>query len=85
MASNADITVRFGKRLASLRKERGLTQDQFAAKSGLNRTYLSDVERGARNVSLRNIEVISITLGMSLAELMRGVSESRRMSLSPEV
>ena len=73
MVANPDIAARFGRRLASLRKERGLTQDEFAARSGLNRTYISDVERGHRNISLRNIEVVAKTLKVTLSELMDGL------------
>lgn len=73
MSHHPDIAVRFGRRLKELRNDRGVTQEEFAARSGLNRTYLSDVERGVRNISLYNIEVIAKTLAVSLAELMDGL------------
>ena len=73
MAEHKDIAARFGRRVKTLRDARRITQEEFAARSGLNRTYLSDVERGARNISLYNIEVIAKTLSISLSELMDGL------------
>ncbi|HZT81744.1 MAG TPA: helix-turn-helix transcriptional regulator [Gemmataceae bacterium] len=64
---------RFGDRLRQLRKKVGLSQEAFAAKCGLDRTYISGIERGRRNVSLRNIEVIARTLGVSISELTKGL------------
>lgn len=65
-----DILARFGKRVRSLRTTAGLSQEAFAAKCGLDRTYVGGIERGERNVALRNIEVIARTLGVSLSVLM---------------
>ncbi len=52
---NADIKVRFGRRLKDLRLERGLSQEDLALRAGLHRTYVSSAERGERNVSLVNL------------------------------
>jgi transcriptional regulator with XRE-family HTH domain len=68
-----DIAERFGNRLRRLRKESGLSQEAFADKCGLDRTYISGIERGKRNVSLRNIEVIARTLGVSISKLTDGL------------
>lgn len=73
MAKREDILVRFGKRVRALRKDRGFSQEGFAAECGLDRTYMGGIERGERNLALRNIELISKTLGISLAELMQGL------------
>lgn len=69
----ADILERFGQRVRELRKESGYSQESFAAACGLDRTYIGGIERGERNVALRNIEAIAQTLGLTLAELMDGV------------
>ena len=71
MMEKGDILLRFGERLRTLRKERGLSQEAFAGLCGLDRTYIGGIERGERNVSLRNIEVIAKALGLSVSELMR--------------
>ena len=68
-----DILVRFGKRVRELRHTLGVSQEALADICGLDRTYVSGIERGTRNVSLRNIEVISHGLEVSLSELMDGL------------
>jgi len=73
MKEPPDILARFGRRLRDLRKARGFSQEDFAAECGLDRTYISGIERGRRNVSLRNIDLIAKTLGISLSELFRGL------------
>lgn len=73
MGRNADILRRFGDRVRKLRKQAGFSQEAFAAECGLDRTYVGGVERGERNVSLRNIEVIASGLGISISELMSGI------------
>lgn len=73
MSRGADIAVRFGLRVRELRKTKDLSQEAFAAKCGLDRTYISGIERGRRNVSLRNIEVIAKALGISISELTKGL------------
>jgi transcriptional regulator with XRE-family HTH domain len=73
MPRNTDIAQRFGDRLRQLRKKVGLSQEAFAVKCGLDRTYISGIERGRRNVSLRNIEVIARALGISISELTKGL------------
>ena len=67
------ILTRFGERVRSLRKERGISQEKFAELCGLDRTYISGIERGTRNVSLINIETISHALGISKSDLFKGI------------
>lgn len=64
------ILVRFGKRVKELRVEKNLTQDQFAQLCGLHKNYIGMIERGERNPSLINIDVIARGLEISLSELM---------------
>lgn len=65
-----DIRVRFGKRVKELRRKHGWTQVEFAEKLGLDRSYIADIERGNRNVSLLNIEVIANGFGLSPSQLL---------------
>jgi transcriptional regulator with XRE-family HTH domain len=69
MVDRVSVTEKFGQRLRTLRKERGLTQEELAELSGLDRTYISGIERGRRNVALRNIEVLAQALDVSICEL----------------
>ena len=66
-----NILQKFGDRVRELRRSQGLSQEAFANKCGLDRTYISGIERGNRNVSLRNIEVIAKSLRVSISELTR--------------
>jgi transcriptional regulator with XRE-family HTH domain len=66
-----EILLQFGHRVRELRKEKGLSQEAFASLCGLDRTYISGIERGVRNVSLVNIQLIAIAFGISLSQLMR--------------
>jgi len=69
MADNISVTKKFGQRIRTLRRERGLTQEALAELSGLDRTYISGIERGIRNVALRNIEALAQALNISMSEL----------------
>lgn len=73
MAKTADILERFGERVRQLRKERGLSQEAFAAECGLDRTYMGGIERGERNVALRNIERIARALRIPISELTKAL------------
>ena len=64
-----NIKTSFGARVRQLRTERGLTQEEFADLVGLDRTYISGIERGVRNVGLLNIERIAKGLGVALHDL----------------
>lgn len=68
-----DIRARFGLRLRNLRKKKGLTQVELADYLGLRRTYVSDLERGKRNVSLLTMEVIARGFKLSVSQLLRGL------------
>ena len=73
MGQAQTIQEQFGLRVRELRRAEGLSQEAFADQCGLDRTYIGGIERGERNVSLRNIAVIANSLGITLAELMQGV------------
>ncbi len=73
MGKRADILERFGQRVRELRKEQGYSQEGFGAACGLDRTYIGGIERGERNVALRNIEAIAQALGLTLADLLAGL------------
>lgn len=64
-----DICERFGLAVRSRREALGLTQEAFADRAGIHRTYLSDIERGVRNVSLVNVERVALALELKISEL----------------
>ena len=63
------LKKQFGKRIQKFRKETGLSQEKFALKIEMDRTYFASVESGKRNVSLENIKKIADGLGVSLSKL----------------
>lgn len=72
MKRESDITKRFGNRVKELRLKKGITsQIDLANKAGLDRTYIGGIERGERNVALRNIEKIARALDVALDELFK--------------
>ncbi len=71
-----DIRLRFGVAVKNRRSELNISQEVFAERAGLHRTYVSDLERGKRNVSLENIEKLAKALDLSLSELMKRVDAS---------
>src|SRR5262245_7444012 len=56
----------FANSVKRWRNHRGLTQEELAERADLHRTYISDVERGARNLSLESIDKLAKALGISL-------------------
>lgn len=63
------IHEKFGQAVATLRKEKGYSQERFAFEAGIARKYMSDIENGKRNVSLDVISRIADKLEIPLSEL----------------
>jgi transcriptional regulator with XRE-family HTH domain len=63
-----NLCQRFGQAVRERRLELGLTQEQLAHESGLNRSYITDVERGARNLALANVARLVHALDMTIPE-----------------
>lgn len=61
-----DIKSLVGKRIKELRNQLGISQEELADIAGLDRTYITSVERGKRNISIVNLEKLSSALGVSL-------------------
>ena len=71
MRKNENILLTFGKRVRQLRIQKNMTQEQFAQKCDLHKNYIGMIERGERNPSLINIEIIACTFEISLSELLK--------------
>ena len=59
------------RNLRAIRAARGLSQEDVALEAGLHRTFVAHVERGARNISIDNIEKLAVALGVQASELLR--------------
>jgi transcriptional regulator with XRE-family HTH domain len=73
MRKRDPILCSFGQSLAKHRRARELSQEALAERADLDRTYLSDIERGVRNPGIRNVVLIAKALGVSASDLLKGV------------
>lgn len=73
MTGKDDLLREFGARVRERRKERGLSQEELAHKSGMHRTYVSSVERGERNIALVNIVALAAALRVDAGDLVAGL------------
>lgn len=65
-----EVLKYFGKNIKKIRLSQEISQEELALKADLDRTYISGIERGLRNVSLINIFKISRALDVTASELM---------------
>jgi transcriptional regulator with XRE-family HTH domain len=74
---SSDICARLGTRIRELRKAQGWTQFEMAERTGIDRSYLAEVETGKIEICLRNLELVALTFGLELHQLMRFTSSNR--------
>lgn len=67
----------FGEAVRRLRRKTEPSQEKFAARAGISRTYMSEIERGVTNVSLDTIDRVAKGLGLTITELFREVEAER--------
>lgn len=63
----------FGARLQEIRKSKGISQEKLAEMSGLHRTYISSLERGARNPTITTLQSLAIALNVKISFLLEGI------------
>ena len=68
-----EIAEILGIRLRELRSKAGISQEKFALKIGMDRTYYASVEAGKRNISLKNLKKIADGFGISLSDMFRDI------------
>jgi transcriptional regulator with XRE-family HTH domain len=66
-----DIRKRLGSNLKRLRHEQGWSQEEFADRAGIHRTYVSDIERAARNPTITVVEKLAKPLKVSASALLQ--------------
>ena len=74
-----DFLLRFGSALKSLRNELGISQEELAGRANLHRTYISDIERGARNVSLESIQKLARGMNVPASALFPETDQAGSM------
>jgi transcriptional regulator with XRE-family HTH domain len=65
----------FGQAVRAVRLERGLSQERLAAIAGVDRTYISGLERGVRNPALSTQQRVAEALGVRLADLLAAAEQ----------
>lgn len=76
MADRTAIQRRLGRAIKRVRVQHGLTQEQVSAASGLHPTYISDIERGARNPSWESISRLADGIGVPVSEIGHAFDET---------
>ena len=71
------LPMAFGKAVRRLRSEQGFSQEKFAAKARISRTYMSEIERGVTVVSLEIVARVARALDLSMSALLKHVEEGR--------
>jgi transcriptional regulator with XRE-family HTH domain len=65
-----EIRQRLGRNVRRLREEKGWSQEDYADRAGIHRTYVSDIERGRRNPSVTVVERLAKPLGIETGRLL---------------
>ncbi len=66
-----DISAKFGIRVKEIRLDKKMSQGDLAKILGVHPTYISGIERGVRNMALKNIEKLAKALGVKVADLLK--------------
>ncbi len=64
----------FGEHIRQLRKARGYSQESFAAKLKLHRTYIGAIERGEKNITIKNLEKLANCLELKISDIFKGIN-----------
>ena len=72
------VRVRLGYKIRTLREAKGFSQDDLACRVGINRSYLSGIENGKRNLTIDILTRLADVLEISLSELLKDVDVSPR-------
>lgn len=70
------LQKRFGRTIRRLREEAGYSQEAFADRAKVHRTYMGTVERGETNLTLENIEKLASALGLKMWQLLKQMDDA---------
>jgi transcriptional regulator with XRE-family HTH domain len=73
MSKSNGVLAALGRNVRRERDAKQFTQEKLAEKSGLDPTYISDIERGLRNPGIKNVARLAKALGITTSELCKGV------------
>ncbi len=66
-----NITIKFDKKVKAIRLKKEMSQGDIAKKLGVSANYISQIERGIENLSLKGIEKLAKAIGVSTSELLK--------------
>jgi transcriptional regulator with XRE-family HTH domain len=69
----AEASARFGDNMRRLRESQGISQEAFAQKAGIHRTYVGNLERGKHSPTLETILLVARALNVPVRDLLAGV------------
>lgn len=75
--------IKLGKRIRSLREERGFSQEAFAVECELDRSYMGGIERGTRNITVQTLVQIAKGLGVEIGELFPPIKQLSTKKAKP--
>ena len=67
----AEINKQVGLKIRALREKKGWTQEQLAFEANLHRAYIGQIERGEKNIGIRNLDIIAKALNINVSELLK--------------
>jgi transcriptional regulator with XRE-family HTH domain len=73
MSKSNGLLAALGRNVRHQREAKQFTQEKLAEKSGLDPTYISEIERGLRNPGIKNVARLAKALGLTTSELCKGV------------
>jgi transcriptional regulator with XRE-family HTH domain len=68
-----DISVRLGRRLRVLRTKQGWSQGYLAEVSGINRSHISEIENGKRDIHISLVEMLATSFEMKVSDFLKGI------------
>ena len=74
MAKKDQALIKLGRNLRKAREKRGWSQEEFAFRCGVHRTYVGGIERAEDNVTILTLRKFTKALGLSLRDALRGIS-----------
>jgi transcriptional regulator with XRE-family HTH domain len=75
-----DIQKALGQRIRELRAKQGYSQEAFADRCGVHRTFMGTVERGESNLSFQNLVKIATALGLTLSQMLSGLEKKAALA-----
>jgi transcriptional regulator with XRE-family HTH domain len=78
--SENSVSARFGRRLREMRNDRNWSQVAMANRFGIDRTFISDVERGRKTIGLPLLNIIAMGMKVSISELLSQIEDDTHPS-----